>query len=234
MSLPTLRRAAPAPASFRTCSAYVRNYSDGISLPSEASSEQSRKPHKSRTKKPEKQIFFSGIQPTGVPHLGNYLGALRQWVKLEKEASRHDQVLFSIADLHAITIKQDPAELAKWRKEMLASLLAVGLNPKKSLIFEQSSVKAHTDLMWILSCSASMGYLGRMTQWKVHLTTRTQHYMPLSHTDTRTEQAVSSLRRLPHGFVSLQQRLSQTRPLLLPRPPSRRHPSLPLHPCPRR
>jgi tryptophanyl-tRNA synthetase len=75
--------------------------------------------------------------------------------------------MFSIVDLHAITIKQDPSELATWRKEMLASLLAVGLDPKRSIIFAQSSVRQHAELMWILSCGASMGYLGRMTQWKV-------------------------------------------------------------------
>lgn len=113
------------------------------------------------------RVIFSGIQPTGVPHLGNYLGALRQWVKLQDEAPPETTLLFSIVDLHAITIKQDPGQLATWRKEMLASLLAVGLDPKRSIIFMQSSVKQHVELMWILSCGASMGYLGRMTQWKV-------------------------------------------------------------------
>jgi tryptophanyl-tRNA synthetase len=117
-----------------------------------------------------KQVIFSGIQPTGVPHLGNYLGALRQWVKLQNEAAQDTTLLFSIVDLHAITIKQDPTVLARCRKEMLASLLAVGLDPKRCIIFAQSSVKQHAELMWILSCGASMGYLGRMTQWKVRTT----------------------------------------------------------------
>lgn len=117
-----------------------------------------------------KQVIFSGIQPTGVPHLGNYLGALRQWVKLQNEAAQDTTLLFSIVDLHAITIKQDPIVLARCRKEMLASLLAVGLDPKRCIIFAQSSVKQHAELMWILSCGASMGYLGRMTQWKVRTT----------------------------------------------------------------
>ena len=113
------------------------------------------------------QVIFSGIQPTGVPHLGNYLGALRQWVKLQNEAPSNATILYSIVDLHAITARQDPVQLRQWRREMLASLLAVGLDPKRSIIFYQSDVAAHSELMWILSCYASMGYLSRMTQWKV-------------------------------------------------------------------
>jgi tryptophanyl-tRNA synthetase len=149
-SLRTLHRAAPSPS--RICINCLRRYSVAA-------------PPKEKLKK--RKVIFSGIQPTGVPHLGNYLGALRQWVKLQDEASEDTTLLFSIVDLHAITIKQDPSELARWRKEMLASLFAVGLDPKRSIIFAQSSVKQHAELMWILSCGASMGYLGRMTQWKV-------------------------------------------------------------------
>ncbi|ORY16070.1 tryptophanyl-tRNA synthetase [Clohesyomyces aquaticus] len=115
------------------------------------------------------RVIFSGIQPTGVPHLGNYLGALRHWAKLQDEASPDEKLLYSIVDLHAITVKQDPAQLRQWRKEMLASLLAVGLDPKRSIIFCQSQVPQHAELMWILSCNASMGYLSRMTQWKSKL-----------------------------------------------------------------
>jgi tryptophanyl-tRNA synthetase len=150
LSLRPLQRAAPLP--FRVCSSCLRRYS--IASPV-------------RQHDGQKKVIFSGIQPTGVPHLGNYLGALRQWVKLQDEASPDTMLLFSIVDLHAITIKQDPSKLARWRKEMLASLLAVGLDPKRCIIFAQSSVKQHAELMWILSCGASMGYLGRMTQWKV-------------------------------------------------------------------
>jgi hypothetical protein len=156
MNLPTsmsllrpLRRAIPPTRLF----ANQRRHDSSISTP--------KKEHGS------KRVIFSGIQPTGVPHLGNYLGALRQWVKLQDEASPDTTLLFSIVDLHAITIKQDPVQLAKCRKEMLASLLAVGLDPRRCIIFAQSSVKQHAELMWILSCGASMGYLGRMTQWKV-------------------------------------------------------------------
>jgi len=112
------------------------------------------------------KVIFSGIQPTGIPHLGNYLGALRQWIKLQDEVSPDDQCYFSIVDLHAITIPQEPSSLQRWRKEMYASLLAIGLDPKKSTIFYQSDVPQHSELMWILSCRASMGYLSRMTQWK--------------------------------------------------------------------
>jgi tryptophanyl-tRNA synthetase len=112
------------------------------------------------------KTIFSGIQPTGVPHLGNYLGALRQWVKLQDEAESSTRLIYSLVDLHAITIRQDPAQLRQWKKESLAMLLAIGLDPNRSIIFHQSEVSAHAELMWILSCQASTGYLGRMTQWK--------------------------------------------------------------------
>ncbi|XPS76206.1 Tryptophan--tRNA ligase [Ascochyta lentis] len=118
---------------------------------------------------PPPRVVFSGIQPTGVPHLGNYLGALRQWVRLQHDADPASTLLFSIVDLHAITVKQHPAALQQWRREMLASLLAVGLDPARCILFAQSRVKQHAELMWILSCSASMGYLARMTQWKSKL-----------------------------------------------------------------
>ena len=115
------------------------------------------------------KVIFSGIQPTGIPHLGNYLGALRQWVKLQDEAEPGTTLLFSIVDLHAITIQQDASELARWRKEMLVSLYAIGLRKSRSIVFYQSAVPQHAELMWLLSCNASMGYLSRMTQWKVRV-----------------------------------------------------------------
>lgn len=114
-------------------------------------------------------VIFSGIQPTGIPHLGNYLGALRQWVKLQNEAAPGAKLLYSIVDLHAITMPQNAQQLRQWKRESLASLVAVGLDPEKSILFYQSSVSAHSELMWILSCTASMGYLSRMTQWKSKL-----------------------------------------------------------------
>ncbi|KAK4543140.1 hypothetical protein LTR36_005918 [Oleoguttula mirabilis] len=120
----------------------------------------------SATAKTPPRTIFSGIQPTGVPHLGNYLGALRQWVKLQDEASSDTTLIYSLVDLHAITIRQDPKQLRQWKKDSLAMLLAIGLDPQRSIIFHQSDVPAHAELMWILSCQASTGYLGRMTQWK--------------------------------------------------------------------
>lgn len=115
------------------------------------------------------QVIFSGIQPTGVPHLGNFLGALQRWVKLQDEAHPETTLLYSLVDLHAITAAQHPEQLRQWRKESLATLLAVGLDPSRSILFHQSSVPAHSELMWILSCNASVGYLSRMTQWKTKL-----------------------------------------------------------------
>ncbi len=86
------------------------------------------------------QVIFSGIQPTGIPHLGNYLGALQQWVKLQNTAASKTKLLFSIVDLHAITIPQDCKRLKQWKRETLATLLAVGLDPERSILFYQSSV----------------------------------------------------------------------------------------------
>jgi tryptophanyl-tRNA synthetase len=116
-----------------------------------------------------KKVIFSGIQPTGVPHLGNYLGALKQWVRLQDTADRDTTLLFCSVDLHAVTVPQAPAVLAAHRRQCFASLLAVGLDPSRSIVFHQSAVPAHSELMWLLSCSASVGYLSRMTQWKVGL-----------------------------------------------------------------
>ncbi|KAF2484776.1 hypothetical protein BDY17DRAFT_248487 [Neohortaea acidophila] len=116
--------------------------------------------------KPRPQVIFSGIQPTGIPHLGNYLGALQRWVQLQNDASPETTLIYSLVDLHAITVRQDPRQLRQWKKESLAMLLAIGLDPNRSIIFHQSDVPAHAELMWILSCQASTGYLGRMTQWK--------------------------------------------------------------------
>lgn len=110
---------------------------------------------------------FSGIQPTGIPHLGNYLGALRQWIGLQNSAPSSTKLMFCIVDLHAITQPQEAPNFRRWKKEMLTALLAIGLNPDRCIIFEQSRVPAHSELMWILSCVASTGRLSRMTQWKV-------------------------------------------------------------------
>ena len=113
------------------------------------------------------KVIFSGIQPTGRPHLGNYLGALKQWVELQDEAAEGDQLFFSIVDSHATTLPQDAEELRRSSWNTLAILLAVGLNPERCTIFFQSQVAAHDRLMGILNGLASTGYLERMTQWKV-------------------------------------------------------------------
>ena len=113
------------------------------------------------------KVIFSGIQPTGVPHLGNYLGALRQWVDIQDSAAPDTKLIFSVVDLHAITQALPPDQLRQWKREMLAAILAIGIDPKRSIVFEQSRVMHHAELMWILSCGASTGYLSRMTQWKV-------------------------------------------------------------------
>ncbi|KAI9741862.1 MAG: Tryptophan--tRNA ligase, mitochondrial [Cirrosporium novae-zelandiae] len=114
-------------------------------------------------------VVFSGIQPTGIPHLGNYLGALRQWVQMQNAAPPGTKLIYSVADLHAITMPQDPGKLRQWRRESFAALLAIGLDCERSTVYFQSAVLAHAELMWILSCTASMGYLSRMTQWKSKL-----------------------------------------------------------------
>jgi tryptophanyl-tRNA synthetase len=100
----------------------------------------SRRLHRDTTDSPD-QVIFSGIQPTGIPHLGNYLGALQQWVKLQDTSTSGTRLLFSIVDLHAITIPQDSVRLKQWKRETLAILLAVGLNPERSILFYQSSVR---------------------------------------------------------------------------------------------
>jgi tryptophanyl-tRNA synthetase len=102
-----------------------------------------------------------------VPHLGNYLGALRQWAEIQRSSPESAALTFCIVDLHAITQTQRVSELRQRKRELLATLLAVGLDPRRCTIFEQSKVPAHSELMWILSCVASMGRLSRMTQWKV-------------------------------------------------------------------
>lgn len=110
----------------------------------------------------KKKRVLSCIQPTGIPTLGNYLGALRNWVDMQDEF----ECAFAVADLHAITVRQEPAKLRQQIVEMFALLLAIGLDPEKCLLFVQSHVPAHTQLAWLLSCSTQFGELSRMTQFK--------------------------------------------------------------------
>jgi len=104
----------------------------------------------------------SGIQPTGDLHLGNLLGAILRWVRMQDEA----ECLFFLADLHALTVDVDPAQLASSVREMAAALIASGIDPAKSTLFRQSAIPAHAELAWILQGTARMGWLNRMTQWK--------------------------------------------------------------------
>lgn len=109
-----------------------------------------------------KPIVFSGVQPSGELSLGNYLGALRNWVKMQEEY----ECLFCIVDLHAITVRQDPEALCKATLDTLAIYLACGIDPEKSTIFIQSHVPEHSQLAWILNCYTYFGEMGRMTQFK--------------------------------------------------------------------
>ena len=111
-----------------------------------------------------KKIIFSGVQPTGNLHLGNYLGAIKNFVKLDNDDNNN--CIFCVVDLHAITIKQNPKELKENTLETIATFIACGIDPKKSILFNQSQVPAHSETAWILSCVARMGWLNRMTQFK--------------------------------------------------------------------
>ncbi|MCX9147026.1 tryptophan--tRNA ligase [Erythrobacter sp. WG] len=109
----------------------------------------------------------SGIQPTGKPHLGNYLGAIRNYVKLQDDAhAAGGECLIFIADLHAISMPHDPAELRASTLELVATLVACGLDPDKAILFNQAQVPQHPELQWLLNGTARMGWLNRMTQWK--------------------------------------------------------------------
>lgn len=110
----------------------------------------------------KKKRIFSGMQPSGELTLGNYLGALKNWVKLQDEY----ECIYSIMNMHAITVRQEPAELRKRSLEVLMQYIACGIDPEKSILFFQSHVPAHAELSWILSCNTQMGELSRMTQFK--------------------------------------------------------------------
>ena len=110
----------------------------------------------------EKKRIFSAIQPTGMMTLGNYAGAIQNWVKMQDEY----ECIYAVADLHAITVRQVPADFRKNAMQLMAILLACGIDPDKSLLFFQSHVHQHAELAWILNCYTQMGELSRMTQFK--------------------------------------------------------------------
>jgi tryptophanyl-tRNA synthetase len=111
---------------------------------------------------PKAMRVVSGIQPTGGLHLGNLLGAILRWVRMQEEA----ECLFFLADLHALTVELDPKELRSNVREMAAALIASGIDPSRAVLFQQSAIPAHPELAWILQCTARMGWLERMTQFK--------------------------------------------------------------------
>ena len=106
--------------------------------------------------------IFSGVQPTGNLHLGNYLGAIKNWIALQDDF----ECIYCVVDLHAITVPQDPAVLRRAIREVAACLIASGIDPEKSILFNQSRVPQHTELAWIFNCVARLGWLNRMTQFK--------------------------------------------------------------------
>ncbi len=114
-----------------------------------------------KSKQPSKRIF-SGIQPTGNLHIGNYLGAIKNWIKLQKE----DNCIYSIVDLHAMTVPNNLLDIKNSTLEVAAAVIASGIDPKKSILFNQSNVPQHTELAWIFNCIARIGWLNRMTQFK--------------------------------------------------------------------
>ena len=110
--------------------------------------------------------IVSGIQPTGSLHLGNYLGAIRNWVRMQDAMEEGSQCLYFLADLHAISMPHVPAELKAATREMAAALVACGIDPQRSILFNQAQVPAHAELQWLLNGTARMGWLNRMTQFK--------------------------------------------------------------------
>ena len=116
--------------------------------------------------RPPAMRVVSGIQPTGNLHLGNYLGAIRNWVRMQDEMPDGGQCLFFLADMHAISMPHDPAGLRRATLEIAAALVACGIDPDRSILFNQAQVPAHAELQWLLNGTARMGWLNRMTQWK--------------------------------------------------------------------
>lgn len=109
-----------------------------------------------------KKVIYSAMQPSGVPSLGNYIGALKNWKNLQEDYN----CLFGVANMHAITVRQDPTQLRQRTRDLAALFLAIGLDPEKHIIYVQSDVNAHAELAWILNCYTYMGELNRMTQFK--------------------------------------------------------------------
>lgn len=109
-----------------------------------------------------KPLVFSGVQPTGNLHLGNYLGAIKRWVEVQET----QECIYCVVDMHALTVSPDPLELIQSTREVTAAFLAAGINPKRSIVFNQSRVMQHAELAWVFNCVARIGWMSRMTQFK--------------------------------------------------------------------
>ncbi|KAF9966256.1 hypothetical protein BGZ70_002874 [Mortierella alpina] len=152
------------------CSKFANDFPHQLAVPRHLSTQAPHASKQPRAEAKPKPIILSGIQPTGQPHLGNYLGAISNWVALQEQAHLDNEtLLFMVVDLHAITLPQNPDQLRKERRELAITLLACGIDPKKCILFEQSKVSAHAELAWILNCMTPVGWLARMTQWKSKL-----------------------------------------------------------------
>ncbi|SNX84977.1 probable MSW1 - tryptophanyl-tRNA synthetase, mitochondrial [Melanopsichium pennsylvanicum] len=178
MSFPLRTVAAqrlPVTHSFEVACSGVRRQStltaSSTASPSQPSLSITSNPQQASKPSSQPRVILSGIQPTGIPHLGNYLGALRNWVSLQDSSLPSDSLYFSIVGFHAITLPQNPSVLRTERSEMLATLLAIGLDPRRCTIFHQDQVPQHTELAWILNCITAFGKLNRMTTWKSKIAT---------------------------------------------------------------
>jgi tryptophanyl-tRNA synthetase len=165
-----------------------------------------------------KERVFSGVQPTGNLHLGNYLGAIKKFVELQ---DRYD-CLFCVVDLHAITVWQDPAELTRTIREVTAAFLACGIDPKKHIIFKQSQVAEHAELAWVFNCVARLGWLNRMTQFKEKASKDRENASVGLYAYPNLMAADILVYRATHVPVGEDQKGSQQRPRPA-RSPSRRH-----------
>ncbi|KAJ1796682.1 Tryptophan--tRNA ligase, mitochondrial [Coemansia sp. RSA 2399] len=143
---------------------------------------------------------FSGIQPTGVPQLGNYLGSIKNWVALQKDTDGNKvtsrELFYSVVDLHALTVPRDPKRLHRETIETAAALIACGIDPKHSVLFRQSAVPAHSQLHWALACITPVGWLNRMTQWKSKLQQQQQQEQQTDKNDKNDELSDSAINKL--------------------------------------
>ncbi|CAO1627822.1 unnamed protein product [Jaminaea pallidilutea] len=166
-----------------------RRFSSGAQLRQTRQSSQTASLASGSQGRTPSKVIFSGIQPTGTPHLGNLLGALFNWHKLQSSSDpATTDLFFSIVGLHAITSPQDPPTLRDSRYDLLAALLAVGLDPARSTIFLQESVKEHAELYWIFSTLVGVGRLRRMTTWKGKMADRTGESMPTEAEESTAEE----------------------------------------------